>query len=137
MRLDNAIPGKECEVLEPGSFWQHTGVDMTEDKLQKDIVKALRKILPDTVLMYHCPNGGKRSARSGAQFKNMGVLPGVPDLCFVLPSGRAAFIEIKQPGGKLSTAQQTFGLTVTNNGGFWNWTDSVDGAINIVKSWEI
>lgn len=110
---------------------------MTEDKIQKDIVKYLRAVLPKNVLVYHCPNGGKRSARAGDQFKNMGVLPGVPDLCFVLANGMAAFIEVKQPDGTLSLAQEKFKYEVTGNGCPHGVARSVDDVETLLKSWGV
>lgn len=108
---------------------------MTEDKIQKEIVKYLRAVLPSNVIMYHCPNGGKRSAKAGGQFRNMGVLPGVPDLCFVLPDGKAAFIEVKQIDGVLSESQVNFSSDVTRNGCPYGVARSVDDAEVLIKSW--
>lgn len=60
---------------------------------------------PD-LLWYHCPSGENRTAITGARLKRMGVRRGVPDLCFVLPDGRPAFIEIKAPGKYLDPDQK-------------------------------
>ena len=51
-------------------------------------------------LLFAIPNGGARSARTGARLKAEGVKPGVPDL--FLPVARfgfnGLFIEMKAPG---------------------------------------
>jgi hypothetical protein len=64
---------------------------------------------PALRLLFHVPNGGARSARSGARMKRLGAKAGVPDLC--LPVMREApeaarvdrygalWVEMKAPGG--------------------------------------
>lgn len=51
-------------------------------------------------LLFHIPNGGKRTKIEASRLKAMGVLPGVPDLFLALPSGgyHGMFIEVKKPG---------------------------------------
>lgn len=51
-------------------------------------------------LLFHIPNGGKRTKIEASRLKAMGVLPGVPDLFLALPLGgyHGMFIEIKKPG---------------------------------------
>lgn len=54
-------------------------------------------LMPKLELLYHTPNGGKRSGREAAEFQAMGVRSGVPDL--ILPVARKPFfglwIELK------------------------------------------
>lgn len=68
-------------------------------------------IYPELSAMYAVPNGGARSARTGARMKAEGVKAGVPDIC--LPVARcgynALYIEMKTEVGKLSQAQADFG----------------------------
>ena len=40
--------------------------------------------------MYHIPNEGKRSARTGARMKQAGMKSGVPDIC--LPTAHGGYI---------------------------------------------
>lgn len=63
---------------------------------------------PELDLLFHIPNGGKRSAKESAIFKSMGVKRGVPDLC--LPVSRngyhGLYIEMKRiKGGAASPPQ--------------------------------
>ena len=62
---------------------------------------------PELSLIYHVPNGGKRSKTEAARFKRQGVKPGVPDL--VLPVPRHGFhglyIEMKYGKNKASGEQ--------------------------------
>lgn len=79
---------------------------------------------PELALMYHVPNGGKRSKSEAARFRAMGVKAGVPDI--FLPVGiqkldsvdrgqytiirtkyNGLYIELKrQRGGTVSAAQK-------------------------------
>jgi hypothetical protein len=62
---------------------------------------------PELKLMFAIPNGGKRDARTGAMMQAEGVRPGVPDI--FLPVSRhglhGLFIELKKPGGTVSSKQ--------------------------------
>lgn len=77
----------------------------SEAALHMEVVRFLRYALPDGVVFFHVPNGEKRDAAAAGKLKAMGVLPGVPDLVFIMPKGQAAFIELKRPGEVLSDAQ--------------------------------
>jgi hypothetical protein len=78
-----------------------------EDRLHIQVAHFLRVACPD-LLFYHAPNGGGRDAREAAKLKAMGVRRGVADLAFVLPDGRAAFIELKADKGRQSPHQKLF-----------------------------
>lgn len=62
------------------------------------ILNELRACLPVGAVVYHIANGEARSAAAGARLKEMGVLPGMPDLC-VLWRKQAIYIEVKAPPG--------------------------------------
>lgn len=63
--------------------------------------------IPELDLMYAIPNGGARSAVTGAMLKAEGVKAGVPDIC--LPIRRhgfnALYIELKAKGGRMQQNQ--------------------------------
>ena len=64
---------------------------------------------PEVKLMFHVPNGGKRSAKEAARFKREGVKAGVPDIFLPAPRGtfHGLFLELKrQSGGRVSEAQR-------------------------------
>ena len=66
---------------------------------------------PELTLMYHVPNGGKRSKAEAVRFKAQGVKAGVPDICLPVPRGKyhGLYIELKRvKGGRVSAAQEEY-----------------------------
>nr|DAU67254.1 MAG TPA: Nuclease [Caudoviricetes sp.] len=63
---------------------------------------------PELNLMFHIPNGGKRSKAEAGRFRAEGVKSGVPDIC--LPVARCGyhglFIELKRQHGNTTTKNQ-------------------------------
>lgn len=62
---------------------------------------------PELKLLYHIPNGGRRSKGEAGRLKAEGVKAGAPDVC--LPVARngfhGAYIELKKQGGRVSPGQ--------------------------------
>ena len=56
---------------------------------------------PELRLMFHIPNGGKRSITEATRFKAEGVKAGVPDIFLPVPRGgyHGLFIELKRTRG--------------------------------------
>ncbi len=64
---------------------------------------------PELELMYHIPNGGKRSKVEAARLKAQGVKAGVPDICLPVARGgyHGLYIELKRvQGGRASAGQK-------------------------------
>src|SRR5918999_659594 len=108
---------------------------VSETALHMEVVRFLRYALPDGVVFYHCPNGEKRDAAAGGKLKAMGVQAGVPDLCFVLPMGKAAFIELKRPGEVLSDAQIALRRVLVAAGAGYAVARSLDEVEEILTRW--
>lgn len=93
-----------------GAIWTRKpkpGKEYGEMWLHKRIVELLHLNIRPDVKFFHPPNGGLRGPVEAANFKAMGVSPGVPDLCFVMPDGETRWMEIKAlKKGKLEDAQK-------------------------------
>lgn len=75
-----------------------------ESILQAKIIKDLRG---KGIFCHSIPNDFVRDARAMGTAVTMGLFPGVADLIVWWPSG-IGYLEVKIPGGKLSTTQAKF-----------------------------
>lgn len=100
-----------------------------ESILQANIVQALSL---HHIYCFSVPNellgSSKGAARKMAQFKAMGLRPGVSDLVVVLPH-RVIFLEVKTPIGRQSDPQKTFQGIVESLGHEYVMVRSVDEAL--------
>jgi hypothetical protein len=107
-----------------------------ESILQSKIVFALSAM---GVFLFSVPNelmgGSKGAARKMAQFKAMGLRPGISDLILVSPSGRIHFLEIKTETGSLSPAQLRFQVLCHTYGWPYAVARSVEEATGQAKVW--
>lgn len=79
--------------------------------MQVEVISWAREheaLHPGLELLFHCPNEGRRSPRSGARMKRMGMMAGVPDLQLPLPVGRYSglWMELKTKRGRLTDTQK-------------------------------
>lgn len=75
-------------------------IKKTEGRFQSECYQCFLEDYPHLKgLLFHVPNGGKRSKIEAAQFKGMGVVPGVSDFVFLYKQ-RAYLIELKKLDGK-------------------------------------
>lgn len=93
----------------------------TEDEEQSNLIlwTQTQKKYPELRLLFHIPNGGKRSKSEAARFQAMGVKPGVPDLFLPVARGgyHGLFIEMKrQKGGRVSDHQRKWMEQLERNG---------------------
>jgi hypothetical protein len=75
-----------------------------EARIQAAIVEWVRVVSPH-VMVFAVPNGGLRTKAEAARMKWTGTVAGIPDLCIIVPGGRAHFIEVKTATGRLSSDQ--------------------------------
>lgn len=91
----------------------------TESQLQKSCVMWFRVQYPRLrSLLFAVPNGGARSAITGAILKSEGVLAGVADLLLLVPNKKyhGLCIEMKTPKGRQSPTQKQWEKAVTLQG---------------------
>ena len=79
-----------------------------ESRIQTAIMQFLDAALPASYRAFAIPNGGNRSAVTGAILKREGVKPGIPDIAVVRGGGAIAFLEVKTAKGRLSPSQAEF-----------------------------
>jgi hypothetical protein len=79
----------------------------TERQVQRAVLQLLALQAPAGTFTFHVGNGGYRKPVEAAILKADGVVSGVPDLCIITGGGRAHFLEIKRPGGRLSENQKS------------------------------
>lgn len=108
-----------------------------EEDLQSALVQHLRMLAPKTVIWFAVPNGAYKSKRTAARFKAQGLVAGVPDLCFVLADGSAAFLELKSGAGRLSPQQKDFAARCEAMGVPWAVASDIDTALAILRGWEV
>ena len=87
-----------------------------EDRLQAACVRWFDFQYPQIrSALFAVPNGGNRSAATGAILKRTGVRAGVADLLLAY-NQRALFIEIKTPKGRQSASQKAFQRFIESQG---------------------
>lgn len=63
---------------------------------------------PELALLYHIPNEGKRSVRTGRRMRAEGLKRGVPDICLPVPRNgkHGLYIELKRLRGSKTSDEQ-------------------------------
>lgn len=107
-----------------------------EDVLQMQVIRFLKIAAPD-LLYWHVPNGGRRHPAEARKFKDMGVRPGVPDLCFVLAGGLSGFIELKAGKNTLEPTQKAFGEAAVAAGAAYAVCRSLEAVEATLLSWGV
>ncbi|CAN7306552.1 VRR-NUC domain-containing protein [Phenylobacterium sp. LjRoot164] len=106
-----------------------------EQVFHQQVARFINAAYPG-LLWFHAPNGaGNRGVKLGAILKSMGVRAGVPDITIVLPTGHAAFIELKTATGSLSKEQREFRDQAKAAGAFWCMARSLDEVADQLHAW--
>jgi hypothetical protein len=99
------------------------------------VADLLRLAIAPEWIWWHTPNGEGRSKAAAGRLKKMGTKPGVSDILLLSPDGRLHALELKAKGKKPTDTQKTFMCAVVKAGGEADWTDSLDGALEILHRW--
>lgn len=103
-----------------------------EDRLHEQVWNALRYSLPaDAVFISH--ENRQNGIREGARRKRRGCLAGWPDIQIIWNS-RTYLIELKAPGGSLSSVQRDMHERIERAGVPVAVCRSVDGVLNYLSA---
>lgn len=109
-----------------------------ESRIQQACVRWFRLQYPRYArLLFAVPNGGARSAVTGAILKAEGVVAGVSDLILLLPRGgcHALCIEMKTKKGRQQDSQKRWEEEVSRQGYRYVVCRSVEEFVSEVKGY--
>ena len=108
-----------------------------EHRIQSALVKAARDILPPDALIFAIPNGGNRTAITGAILKREGALAGVPDLFLAVARGgyHGMWIEVKTPKGRVGEKQAEVMEALDDAGYYVRVVRTTQQGINAIKEY--
>lgn len=87
--------------------------------------------------LHHSPNGGKRNAREGKRFKDMGTRAGFPDLIFLHPNTQYAglAVEFKATKGRQTENQKDYQAFFTQMGWLYVVVRSFDEFQQVITNY--
>jgi hypothetical protein len=100
-------------------------------------MKYLTEYANPEIVYFAVGNGELRHIRVALRLKAEGVLPGVPDLCFLLPGGRTGWLELKAHRGVVSDPQLGFAAKASNLGHWWGSAKTLNTAAMILIPWGV
>jgi hypothetical protein len=103
---------------------------------QRAVIEHLRIRPAPNVFAFHPANGGRRSPIEAKILKGLGVTAGVPDI-IAIRDGRAFFLELKAPGGRLSPAQIAAHSLLASAGAQVATADNLDAALRQLEAWQL
>ena len=112
-------------------------IPISEHKIQTALIEYLTLNAKPEILYFAIPNGGLRNIRVAQRMKAEGLRPGVADLCFMLPQGKCAWLELKTKTGQLSDQQHGFKTRCRELGHLWAMARSVEEAIPHLAAWNV
>jgi hypothetical protein len=109
----------------------------SEHTLQVQLLKKLDEEAKPDLYWFAIPNAGRRSLRMGAHMKHEGLKSGVADLCFMLPAGRSAWLELKKPGSYQTIEQKGFAARCARLDHPYAVVKTLEQAENVLKEWGV
>lgn len=109
----------------------------SEHKLQVALIDYLSIAGRPDLFWFAVPNQSNRHISNATRMKAEGVRSGIPDLCFMLPAGRVAWLEMKTSKGTLSDTQKSFRDRALSLGHAWAMARSVDEALPHLTEWGV
>lgn len=105
-----------------------------EHELQKAVVAHLRLALMPNVYYTAIPMGEWRGFSTGKRVKEMGAMPGAPDILLIV-GGVPYGLELKAGAGKQSAAQVATEALWGAAGGVYAIARGIDDALDLLQSW--
>lgn len=106
-----------------------------EEREHVMLANWLRMKAAKDVVWWHTPNGGARSDNTGRKLKDMGTMPGFPDLAF-LRAGKLYVLEFKPTkGGRLSETQRASIGRLCEAGAVTAVCHGFDAAVEVIEAW--
>src|SRR4029450_13098959 len=99
-----------------------------EQLIHRAVIEHLRLRAIPGLLWWHTPQGAPYGALQGAIMSGLGVRAGVSDL-LLLHAGKLHALELKAPARRPSPAQVSFLLDVAKAGGYAEYADNIDPAV--------
>ena len=109
---------------------------MTEAQIQRAVVQHLKAYAAPNAVYWHTPNGGRRDAIDGANFKRLGVRPGVSDI-LVFHKRELFALELKRDGGRATESQLRFLDDIRREGGYGVIAEGLDEALASLRAWGV
>ena len=109
----------------------------SEHTLQVQLLKYLDYAAKPDLYWFAVPNAARRSLRMGAHMKSEGLRSGVADLCFMLPGGTVAWLELKKPGNYQTVQQKGFEARCKRLEHPYAVARDLDQAIAVLKQWGV
>ncbi len=106
-----------------------------EAQLQRTVIAHLKARGIKGLIYHSIPNEARRTPATAARLKAQGMLPGVADLILVAPGGKAHYLELKAPKGKLSDDQEAFFAACCQSDISYNVAWEIDTALYILDNW--
>jgi hypothetical protein len=131
-RIPASLFGEMQRKAKPGKRLQ------PERGIHLAVLRFLRATLPPGTPIHHSPNelamSGKSAARVVSGAKHMGMMPGWPDIEFVVGSVFYG-VEVKAGKGRLTEAQKECRDMIVGAGGFYGVVHSVDDTHVLLDAW--
>jgi hypothetical protein len=106
-----------------------------EDAIQRGIVQFLKFSAAPGVYFSAIPNGGFRAHLEAAIMNGLGVKKGIADLMIIAPGGRAHFLEVKAPTGRMRPEQLQFETWCRTYDVPHAVVRSIDEAVAALRGW--
>jgi hypothetical protein len=106
----------------------------TEHQFQSALCDLLDVQAKPDLIWFAIPSGGHRHIAVAKMLKAEGAKRGIPDLAFLLPKGKTAWLELKVKGGQLSPFQKAFRDRAQTLGHTWGIAKNMNEAL-VFLSW--